>query len=865
MTALDLRDNKVRGVRAVQTLPLNLQALSLRGNGLADADAVLALSALTALDLSHNALTALPGAVADLLALQRLDLSHNALAALPPALFTLRELHTLRLRANRLAALPAAVAGLEALRDLDVASNRLARLPAAALARLPALRSLCLAGNPLQKPFIREGEEEEDEEHTLAWLRGVVEASAALPVVPGLCRVEDVAPARVGVRWACTVALAGPEGVPLVAGEHTVAVADTTHSTSDDGHWDAEDMLDGTVRLATTFARPGVHRLAITIDGAPLPTVLHVPVHPAIPLNQDENDEDEDKLPRLPGILGILSACAQESDHNSDYDECENEAIGSTGLRASLAASPPRINVLGGSGYERLAEALFFGMHIGTGLVAGSLARPVRLDFCPVHPARGAGAERVPLQCTVEPDSVLGDAVPGGLRRTTVAPAQLGAVLRSRNAATSEPIAVRVTADARDCVPARVVLAPADSASVDGAALALADAADDPRALTLYVTATAAPALLATDTRLACLRRTSSQVVVVAVHEHEGDHDDYEDEDCKGCKNNIGIPVFCVPLHKGARGGSSTEKEEKEGLGALARWVQRWLAGQRERRRVAVVQAGRRALAEAAERQAVRTGLVDVLTGDSGSRAAQLHAIVCSRCAARAVQVRALLQGTVAGAQRGGVTLAEEVSAVWNPSDAVLQACAEVPHAELRLGGGARVLRDVELFVALVEAHAMDVAPALALLHRLTCAAALAIVHAAEERANNEGFAEDGFVRAVLEEARVEDAVDCAYEDVLHTGIDRVFARWRAGAGEAGVAAGAERVVVARVREQYCASITRILAQHAPAVVGAHFAGLSDEQVSTLFNVGAVLARVEDEAARDRQRTERIARFLEHV
>lgn len=863
MTALDLRDNKVRGVRAVQTLPLNLQALSLRGNGLADADAVLALSALTVLDLAHNALTALPSAVADLLALQRLDLSHNALAALPSALFTLRELRTLRLRANRLAALPAAVAGLEALRDLDVASNRLTRLPAAALARLPALRSLCLAGNPLQKPFIRGGEEEEDGEHTLAWLRKVVEASAALPVVPGLCRVEDVAPARVGVRWACTVALAGPEGVPLIAGEHTVAVADSTSSSN--GDWDAEDQFDGTVRLATAFARPGVHCVIVTVDGAPLPTVLRVPVRPAIPLNQDENDENEDKLPRLPGILGILSACAQESNHNSDYDECETEAIGSAGLRASLAASPPRINVLGGSGYERLAEALFFGTRIGTGLVAGALARPVRLDFCPVHPARGAGTERVPLQCTVEPDSVLGDAVPGGLRRTTVAPAQLGAVLRTRNAATSEPIVMRVTADARDCVPARVVLAPADSASVDGAALALADAADDPRALTLYVTATAAPALLATDTRLACLRRTSSQVVVVAVREHEGDHDDYEDEDCKGCKNNIGIPVFCVPLHKGARSSSSTEKEEKEGLGALARWVQRWLAGQRERRRVAVVQAGRRALAEATERQAARTGLVDVLTGESGSRAAQLRAIVCSRCAARAVQVRALLQGTVAGAQRGGVTLAEEVFAVWNPSDAVLQACAEVPHAELRLGGGARVLRDVELFVALVEAHAMDVAPALALLHRLTCATAVAIVHAAEERADNEGFAEDGFARAVLEDARVEDAVDCAYEDVLHTGIDRVFARWRASAGEARVAAGAERVVVARVREQYCASITRVLAQHAPATVGAHFAGLGDEQVCALFNVGAVLARVENETAQDRQRTERIARFLEHV
>jgi hypothetical protein len=101
------------------------------------------------LSLCYHGLTALPPMVPGLLALQRLDLGHNSLRALPPlgALAALRELF---LNDNPLERLPQeALEGCLALRCLDLRRTRLRALPPA-LARLPALLDIAVAGAPLE-------------------------------------------------------------------------------------------------------------------------------------------------------------------------------------------------------------------------------------------------------------------------------------------------------------------------------------------------------------------------------------------------------------------------------------------------------------------------------------------------------------------------------------------------------------------------------------------------------------------------------------------------------------------------------------------------------------------------------------------
>ncbi|TYZ57717.1 hypothetical protein PybrP1_006292 [[Pythium] brassicae (nom. inval.)] len=157
-------------------------ALDLRGHGL-DAlpaslyhgrDALRTLSSLLILDVSHNRLRALPGALFSyLVALQALDASSNELTALPAEVGDARDLQTLDLHSNRLEAVPdelrrlrrltvlelagnqlqtfgACCDGLDALEELNLSSNRLTAL-AESVGRLPALQRLRLRGNPALK------------------------------------------------------------------------------------------------------------------------------------------------------------------------------------------------------------------------------------------------------------------------------------------------------------------------------------------------------------------------------------------------------------------------------------------------------------------------------------------------------------------------------------------------------------------------------------------------------------------------------------------------------------------------------------------------------------------------------------------
>ncbi|RLN97597.1 hypothetical protein BBJ28_00011441 [Nothophytophthora sp. Chile5] len=81
--------------------------------------------------------------------LQQLDLSSNALRALPASTFSLQELRQLDASHNQLTTLPDDVAQLQALERLDLRANALQSLPVAALEALPRLQELQLARNPV--------------------------------------------------------------------------------------------------------------------------------------------------------------------------------------------------------------------------------------------------------------------------------------------------------------------------------------------------------------------------------------------------------------------------------------------------------------------------------------------------------------------------------------------------------------------------------------------------------------------------------------------------------------------------------------------------------------------------------------------
>ena len=83
--------------------------------------------------------------------LQELDLSDNALSALPPEIWNLTTLQLLYLSNNQLSELPPEIGNLALLQRLSLSGNQLSELPPE-IGHLTALRGLYLYDNPLPYP-----------------------------------------------------------------------------------------------------------------------------------------------------------------------------------------------------------------------------------------------------------------------------------------------------------------------------------------------------------------------------------------------------------------------------------------------------------------------------------------------------------------------------------------------------------------------------------------------------------------------------------------------------------------------------------------------------------------------------------------
>lgn len=171
VTSADLSGNKIRviplnflrlsslesltlhhnSLESIEGLPASLTSLNLSRNllkVLSDEFFEL-LPNLRDVDLSSNALKALPE-FPDSAALTVLNISNNALSALPTSVSKLNNLREIHASRNQITELPEELCVLS-LTTLDVSSNRIATLPRD-LCEMKSLENLTVAANPLTTP-----------------------------------------------------------------------------------------------------------------------------------------------------------------------------------------------------------------------------------------------------------------------------------------------------------------------------------------------------------------------------------------------------------------------------------------------------------------------------------------------------------------------------------------------------------------------------------------------------------------------------------------------------------------------------------------------------------------------------------------
>ena len=127
----------------------NLTDLNLSNNQIASIpDAIGQLSNLTGLDLRWNQITSIPDAIAQMSNLTRLDLRENQITEIPEALAQLWNLTELDLSSNQITSIPDAIRQLWNLTELDLSSNQITEIPEA-LGQLWNLTDLDLSDNQI--------------------------------------------------------------------------------------------------------------------------------------------------------------------------------------------------------------------------------------------------------------------------------------------------------------------------------------------------------------------------------------------------------------------------------------------------------------------------------------------------------------------------------------------------------------------------------------------------------------------------------------------------------------------------------------------------------------------------------------------
>ena len=151
LTALNLGHNQLTALPATFTDLAELQVLHVQGNQFAGLPAQLSrLPNLRTLNASNNSIKGMLTSFPQLTELEALYLRGNQLTGLPPQLARLARLRTLDLGDNQLTRVSDDIAQLTSLERLDLSSNRLTDLPST-LYELVGLRTLALGDNQLSR------------------------------------------------------------------------------------------------------------------------------------------------------------------------------------------------------------------------------------------------------------------------------------------------------------------------------------------------------------------------------------------------------------------------------------------------------------------------------------------------------------------------------------------------------------------------------------------------------------------------------------------------------------------------------------------------------------------------------------------
>ena len=125
----------------------NLKILNLSHNPITSIpEAIGQLSNLTELTLLDTQITSIPEAIGQLSNLTRLDLSYNKITSIPDALGQLSNLTSLSLSSNQIACIPEAIGQLSNLTELCIRSNQIACIPEA-IGQLSKLTRIILCYN----------------------------------------------------------------------------------------------------------------------------------------------------------------------------------------------------------------------------------------------------------------------------------------------------------------------------------------------------------------------------------------------------------------------------------------------------------------------------------------------------------------------------------------------------------------------------------------------------------------------------------------------------------------------------------------------------------------------------------------------
>eukprot|EP01105_Mastigella_eilhardi_P007644 TRINITY_DN1916_c0_g1_i1.p1 TRINITY_DN1916_c0_g1~~TRINITY_DN1916_c0_g1_i1.p1 ORF type:complete len:1004 (+),score=298.73 TRINITY_DN1916_c0_g1_i1:31-3012(+) len=412
---------------------LHLTVLDLSFNRLSGnlTEAIGDLTSLTSLNLSFNKITSLPENISRLRDLKELNVANNTLITLPHSLTDMKSLTVFNVSSNTLRELPHNIGELQSLTKLDISHNQLTHLPTG-VASLPQLSALEMRDNPWQCPAASVCAGGRD--------AVVVELTRLAKVLANAkrCEIIGMSNGTADVPIQFYIVAKDASGMQRVNGGDVFKVEARGPALTKAA---VTDNRDGTYDVTITASAPGDYNLVVTVDGVQLHQCpLHFFVSP---------------LREAGAVLKQLDTIEVAADAPSfemgsfDMFEKYNQFL-KLAKEFNISVNLPEVVVCGSDEPSLLVEALFgmFPFNL-SGVV---LRRPLTINFL--------FSEEAEPKLTLKQDKLLGANVPGGMRDMPVKFNELPKLIQARNEVVSK-LPVYVLFEHNRVMSGNVTIAPA--------------------------------------------------------------------------------------------------------------------------------------------------------------------------------------------------------------------------------------------------------------------------------------------------------------------------------------------------------------------------------------------------------------------